>query len=135
MMVNDRPTPFGYADEIGFFVQGPESKWYPIHHCLWCGERLPKRVGDGVIAPADEYDRIFDDASTIRKPEECFEIFGKPDYDKPFPDDRGMPTDLRNIEYYNISDWYTLEFYFQEPGYHRFSIQAKSIPLRKSAEP
>lgn len=135
MMVNDRPTPFAYSDVSGFFVQGPDRTQYPISHCPWCGDSLPKRVGDGAIAPANEYARIFDSASTIRKPGECFEIFGKPDYDKPFPDDKGMPTDLRNIEYYNISDWYTLEFYFQEPDHYRFSINAKPIPLHKNAEP
>ncbi len=133
-MVNDRATPFTYSDESGFFVQGPDSTQYPIQHCPWCGEALPKRVGDGPIAPADEYARIYDNATTIRKPEECFEIFGQPDYDKPFPDDMGIPTDLRNIEYYSISNWYTLEFYFEDPDYRRFAIHAKPIPLYNNAE-
>ena len=134
MMVNDRPSPFSYSDESGFFVQGTDRTQYPINHCPWCGETLRKLAGDTSIAPAHEYARIFCDASTIQKPEQCFDIFGKPDYDEPFPDDKGMPTDLRNIEYYNISDWYTLEFYFQAPDYYRFVINAKPIALHKNAE-
>ena len=133
MMVNDRPTPFDYSDVNGFFVRGPDRTLYPIRHCPWCGEPLPKWVGDGTIAPASEYDRIFDTASMIRKPDECFKILGKPDYDQLFPDDKGMPTDLRNIEYCSISDWYTLQFYFQNPDQYRFSINAKPIPLYKNA--
>ncbi|KLU03629.1 hypothetical protein RISK_004036 [Rhodopirellula islandica] len=135
MMVNDQSTPFSYSDDSGFFVQGAERTQYPIHHCPWCAEPLPNRVAEGPIAPTHEYARVFENASKIQKPAECYEEFGKPDYDKPFPDDRGMPTDLRNIEYYNISDWYTLEFYFQDPDYKRFAIHAKPIPLRTNAEP
>lgn len=135
MMVNDRSTPFCYSDDIGFFVQGTDRNQYPIQYCPWCAEPLPKSVVDGPIAPSHEYDRILANASKIRKPEHCFETFGKPDYDKPMPDEMGLPSDLRDIEYYNFSDWYTLEFYFQEPDHYRFCIHAKPIPLRKNIGP
>ena len=133
-MVNDIATPFSYSAESGFFVQGTDNTQYPIQHCPWCGAALTTRVGAGPIAPADEYARILDNAKTIRKPEECIEVFGQPDYDKPFPDNMGVPTDIRNIEYYSISDWYTLEFYFETSGVCRFAIHAKPKPLSKNAE-
>ena len=93
-MANDRPTPFEYSDVTGFSVQAPDRTQHPINYCPWCGETLRKRVGDGPIAPANEYARILDRVSTIRKPDECFEIFGTPDYDEPLPNDKGLPTDI-----------------------------------------
>ncbi len=108
---------------------GADRSRYPIQHCPWCGEPLPKRVSDGLIAPEHEHVRIFDSASKVIDAEDCYTLFGEPDYDAPLPDENGLPTDLRNIEYYGISEWYTLAFYFTPPDYRRFVISAKPVPL------
>ncbi|SMP80430.1 hypothetical protein SAMN06265222_1533 [Neorhodopirellula lusitana] len=135
MLINDRPAVVSHSRDLGFFIQGADRARYPIQHCPWCGDLLPKRIADGLIAPEHEHVRILDKAKGVVTPEDCYALFGEPDYDAPFPDDNGMPTDLRNIEYYGISDWYTLEFYFTPPDYRRFVINAKPIPLLEDAEP
>lgn len=130
--VNERPTLLHYSGTF-FWIQGPERCQLIIYYCPWCGSELPKNFHDSKLAPSGEYLRLCDLASSVRAKEDCLALFGEPDYDKPLPNELGMPSGTQNIEYYGISTWYTVEFYITGADC-RFVVHAKPIPLQDDAE-
>lgn len=94
----------------------------------WCGHALPQIGLDELIAPDSERTRLLNLAEQATDPEQCLAVLGEPEYNEWFPDEMGKPTNTRNIEYYNISRWYVLVFYFTDEE-RSFYMYPKWIPI------
>ena len=96
-----------------------------LYFCPMCGGEFPNSDYkiDVPIAPDNERDRLEKMLGEITTPESATDQLGEPDYDglmKTYTQTNGSHSvdqtiaPIRNIEYYHLSKWYTVELYFSD---------------------
>ena len=122
--LNDPEAPVGYDPQSNsFHFVGPDKSQWILYYCPMCGDKYPDSNFqiDVPIAPDGERVRLQNLTDDVSNPETAIEKIGAPDYDglmktywetnDEFAVDETR-TPIRNIEYYNLSKWYTVELYF-----------------------
>ncbi|TWU35841.1 hypothetical protein Q31b_52760 [Novipirellula aureliae] len=138
--LNDPDSPVGYDSlSNSFHFTGPDRAQYSMYYCPFCGGKFPdsnKRM-NVPLAPPGERIRLETMIRSVESADDATRVLGPPDYDGLMRTYRqtadGMTVDssvtpTRNIEYYNVSDWYNIEFYF-----HSDEHTAKIVPKNLSA--
>lgn len=131
-----------------------------MYFCPSCGGKLPDS-SKPIYAPyltAEERTRLDEMARGVSSPEEAIAHLGEPDYDAPMltyrvPDEidpivysgplhehpTHLPLDtsspqVRNMEYYGLSETGNIEFYFSEGQQPRWRVQPKLLSPRHLKE-
>lgn len=113
--------------------------------CPGCGGKLPdwKKPTWVPLAPPGERERLLGLATELATADQIIARLGTPDYDHltytHWQRDGRMIRDetippIRNIEYYQLSEWYNLEFYIYADGVIRTEIVIKNLPPRQIEE-
>lgn len=138
--LNDPDSPVGYDSRSNsFHFVGPDRSQYAMYYCPFCGGKFPdsSKQMDVPLAPPGERLRLEAMIESVNSADDATRVLGPPDYDglmrtyRHAPD--GMAVDssvtpTRNIEYYNVSDWFNIEFYFNSDD-----STAKIVPKHLSA--
>ena len=140
--LNDPSAPVGYDSQSNaFHFVGPERSQWILYFCPMCGGRFPDSnyQMDVPIAPDGEYARLQELVRELDTPDSTIAKLGNPDYDgmmKTYWNTNGeyavdnTRSPIRNIEYYNLSEWYTIELYFDD-GQIETRIKPKSLNARQ----
>ena len=133
--LNDPNVPVGYDPQSNsFYFAAPDRMQLMLYFCPMCGGKFPdsEYQTDVPVAPEGEYQRLKEHVADLNTPDTAIQKLGKPDYDglmKTYHGTSGQcyvdesVSSIRNIEYYHLSDWYSVELYF-----HDNSAEQRVVP-------
>ena len=126
LCLNDSTTPVDYdAQSNSFHFVGADGSRLMLYFCPMCGGKFPdsNHQIDVPVAPSGELDRLNELVGGLTTSDASITRLGKPCYDglmKTYWNTNGSydvdetQSPIRNIEYYELSKWYTVEFYFDQ---------------------
>ena len=119
--INDSDSGVTYGKASNLIYLGSDQSRYPLYHCPSCGGCFPDSSKPMwvPIVPVDEEQRLEALINGLATVDDILNTLGTPDYDALTSSHvvrdgvfvEGEKQHIRNIEYYQLSEWLNLEYY------------------------
>jgi hypothetical protein len=136
--INDPESGVAYDPEQNSVCLSHGRSFYMMYHCPFCGGRFPDSSSPMWVplVPQSEFDRLNACARGLADANAIIQRLGRPDYDaitgamKLVDGVRQFDGEVRNIEYYNLSDLLALKFYIGDDGTVAHKVAIKLLSPR-----
>ena len=139
--INDSRSSIFYDARQNCICCGTEDGCFILYHCPFCGGAFPDSTKPMwiPIIPPGEFDRLQEMIQNLHDAEGILHRLGVPDYDEmsySFGNVNGIlqmdkPTaPIRNIEYYQLSEFLNVEFYISEDNHLTKRLTIKPLSAR-----
>lgn len=146
LCLNDPTTSVRYDPKSNsFHFVGTDNSCLRLCYCPMCGGKFPDSGFqiDVPLAPVGEFERLSALVNGLSTCESVIDRLGKPCYEglmKTYLNENGQcrvdetkaPT--KNLEYYELSPWYHVEFYFDDK-HSEIRVVPKPLNARQLKEP